>query len=268
MDGYNPYRPPTQDPTPGPILEGGPSGAPVPWTISEVLSVGFDVVLKQRPLELIGGFFLVGLLSQLPGLLPLVLMLSGIIEEGSVAAVVLQGIVMVASLVLGLFFWVGQIRVGLAAVRQEPFDFNLFFSGTDRLVPMLAVTFLAYLGVVLGVLLLVVPGFIVAMGWALSGPLVVDAGYSPVEALRESWEAMRGHKLQMFLFGIVATLMLFAGLCACYVGFLIVMPAVTIAFLEAYRRITGRMNGASVVPMQSAPAAGLNEGWMTPPRAF
>lgn len=265
MDGYNPYRPPTQDPTPGPILEGGPSGAPVPWTISEVLNVGFGAV-KQRPLELIGGFFLVALLSQLPGLLPLVLTLTGIIEEGSVIYFVLQAVVMVGGLVLGSFLWVGQIRVGLAAARQEPFDFNLFFSGADRLVPMMVMTVLAYLGVIFGMLLLIVPGIIVALGWALSGPLVVDAGYSPMEALRESWEAMRGHKLQMFLFGIVATLILFAGLCACYVGFLIVMPAVMIAFFEAYRRITGRMNGASVMPFGSVPAMGLNEGWMTPPR--
>lgn len=267
MDGYNPYRPPAQDPTPGPFLGGGPTGAPVPWTISEVLGVGFDA-LKKHPVPLIGGFFLMSVISQLPSLSPLVLTSVGIIEEMSVSALVLQIIVFVGSLALGAFVWVGQIRVGLAAARQQPVEFNLFFSGADRLVPMMVVTVLMYLGVLLGIVLLIVPGIVLALGWALAGPLVVDAGYSPMEALRESWEVMKGHKLQMFLFGIVAALICVAGLCACYVGLLVVMPAIVVAFLEAFRRITGRMEGPSDVLLPSAIAAGTNEGWMTPPRAL
>lgn len=268
MAGYNPYAPPTQDPTPvAPAWEGGPSGAPVPWTISEVLNVGFGAV-KQRPVALIGGFFLVLLLSLLPEMLPPVLTLSGVIKEGSGLYFGLQGIVMLVALVLGSFLWVGQIRVGLAAARQLPFDINLFFSGADRLVPMMVMSVLVYVGVTLGMVLLIVPGVVLALGWALAGPLVVDAGYAPMEALRESWEAMKGHKLQMFLFGIVSVLILSAGFCACCVAFLIVLPAVMIAYMEAFRRITGRMNGAAATPVQGPPpgGAGAVGGWMAPPR--
>jgi hypothetical protein len=257
----NPYAPPTQDPSAAASsLTGGAAGGPVPWTISEVLGVGFNAV-KARPVELVGGFFLVLLLSQLPGVIPLLLAGSGIVGEGSALHLALQGVVLLASLVIGPFFWVGQIRVALAAARQESFDFGLFFSGADRLLPMIGVTILSYLGISMGLLLLIVPGILVAIGWSLAGPLIVDASDSPLEALSESWEATKGHKLQLFLLGLCGLGLMLVGLCACYVGIFVVLPALVVAYMEAYRRITGRMSGASAGASSSAQTA-----WMTPPR--
>ncbi len=268
MDGSNPYAPPTRDPAPAsPVVAGAPVGAPGPWTISEVLNVGFDA-LKRRPVELIGGFFLVTLLGQIPAQLPTVLTLTQVIQPGSTVAIVTQVVCTIGALFVGSFFWVGQLRVVLAAARQEPFDFGLYFSGGDRFLAMLAVNFLVYLGVALGMVLLIVPGIVLALGWALAGPLVVDANYSAVEALRESWEAMRGQKMQLFLFGLVASLVCFAGMCACYVGIFVVAPALLIAYAEVYRRITGRMSGGALAGAQAAFAVptAAGSGYMTPPR--
>jgi uncharacterized membrane protein len=89
-----------------------------------------------------------------------------------------------------------------------------------------------------------------------------------MEALRESWEVMRGNKLQMFLLALVSTLVCFAGLCACYVGLFVVLPAIVIAYAEVYRRVTGRMDGGTP-SLGAVPAGGVGgaaPNYMTPPR--
>lgn len=271
MEGYNPYAPPARDPAPaGPAFSGGPTMGPQPWTISEVLNVGFSA-LKQRPVELIGGYFLVGLLSQLPAQLPNILSLTGVVRQETPVFWVLQAVSGLGALIIGSFLWVGQIRVALAAARQQPFEFGLFFSGADRFLPTLGVNLLLYFGALLGFLLLIIPGVVLALGWALAAPLVVDAGYSPTEALRESWERMRGNKMQMFLLLLVSMLVCLAGLCACYVGLFAVLPALFVAYAEVYRRVTGRMDsGAAGFATFASPAGASSMGgaasYMTPPR--
>lgn len=211
----------------------------MPWTISEVLNVGFSAV-RKRPLELIGGCFLINLLAQLPGQLPLVLSLAGVVGENTPIFWAIQVVSLVGSLILGPYAWVGQLRVALAAARDEDFDFGLFFSGGDRMLPMLAAMVLVYLGAGLGLLLLIVPGVILLLGWALVSVFIADTELGVMESLRESWEATQGHKGSLFLFYLVSCLVCMAGLCACYVGLLVVLPAVMVAFAEVYRRVTGR----------------------------
>jgi len=220
-------------------MAGAPRGAPMPWTISEVLNVGFAAV-RKRPLELIGGFFLINLLAQLPGQLPLVLSLAGVVSETTPVFWVIQVVSLLGSMIVGAYAGVGQLRVALAAARDEEFDFGLFFSGGDRMLPMLGAMMLVYLGGLLGMLLLIIPGIILLLGWGLVGALIADTDVGVMESLRESWEAMQGHKVSLLLFFLVSGLLSIAGLCACYVGLFVVLPAIVVAFAEVYRRVTGR----------------------------
>lgn len=222
------------------MAAGHPAGAPVPWTISEVLNVGFNAV-KAHPGELIGGFFLAAIIPQLPGQIPVLLDAMGVISSSSVAYWVIHALGLLTMFFVGSFLWVGQIRIALAAARQQPVDLGLLFSGGDRVIPMAILSIVLYVCVLLGTILLVVPGIIVALGCALAAPLIVEANLGPLEALRESWEAMNGHKLSLFLFGLVGILISLAGVCACYVGFLVVYPALVVAYAEIFRRVTGRM---------------------------
>lgn len=241
MDGYNPYAPPTRDPT-APRGGGAPQGIPQDWEIGEVLTAGVNAV-KKNPLELIGGFFVVFLLSILPGQVPTVLQLLGVVGADSVIFYALAFIFGLLGALVGAYFWVGEARVALAAVRGEPVDFGMFFSGADRMVPMFVANLLVSLGVACGILLLVVPGIVLAMGWSLSMFLVADAEESPVEAIKSSWELTQGHKMKLFLFFLACTLVVVAGVCACYVGVFVALPVIVIAFADIYRRVTGRMGG-------------------------
>lgn len=51
----------------------------------------------------------------------------------------------------------------------------------------------AGLGILLGFVLLVIPGLIVAARWSLASPILIASEKSVFEALRESWRATRDH---------------------------------------------------------------------------
>ncbi len=241
MDGYNPYAPPTRDPT-APREGGAPNGQPQPWEIGEVLTVGINA-LKRDPLELVGGFFVAMLVGAVPGQLPNILVWTGVLSQDSIIFYTLAGIMMIVGWLVGSYLWAGALRVALSAARQEPVDFAQFFSGGDRMVALLIANFLVSLGTAFGIILLIVPGVVLAAGWSLASFLVVDAEESPIEAMKASWELTQGHKMKIFLFGLASFLLFILGACACYIGMFAAIPVVVVAFAEVYRRITGRMGG-------------------------
>jgi hypothetical protein len=74
----------------------------------------------------------------------------------------------------------------------------------------LGVSILSGLGLILGLLLFVVPGLILAARWTIAAPLVVAHGMGATEAMRESWELTRASQWQLvllyFLYGAILVL--------------------------------------------------------------
>jgi len=109
-----------------------------------------------------------------------------------------------------------------------------FVQGTPRrYLAFLGQGILMSLGVVAGLLLLVIPGLILAARWSIAQPLLVGRGMSATHALGKSWEETRGHVVPIILAGIVL-----------FVGFIFVAGAV-IALL-------GEEDTISVIAVQLA----------------
>ncbi len=67
---------------------------------------------------------------------------------------------------------------------------------------LLGISILATLGLLGGLLLLVVPGVVLALGWAVAVPVCVIERKSVFESFRRSWYLTSGHRLTIF--GMVA----------------------------------------------------------------
>jgi hypothetical protein len=220
--------------------------------------------VRKYPFGLIGGFALVTLLGSLPMQIPSVLLLTGVIAANSTVYWALSGVCFVLSLLLHSFLLVGEVRVALAVLRDDIFDFSLFFSGGERAVTMLLAIVVAVIAAFFGFLFLLVPGVIIGLKLALTIYLVGDTEDSPIEALSESWEAMRGHAFHLWLFyvlivvfmiGVIVVTFLFVPALLgsfvavaifgvlFYVGLLAAVPVLFVAFADVYRRVTGRMGG-------------------------
>jgi len=91
------------------------------------------------------------------------------------------------------------------------------------------------IGFVIGLILLVVPGIILAIGWGFAPYLVVEQGAGPIDSLKRSWELTRGNRWTLFLLGLALIGLNILGFCALVVGLLITLPVSTLAGVHAYR---------------------------------
>jgi uncharacterized membrane protein len=128
---------------------------------------------------------------------------------------------------------------------------------------------LAYLaGMVLttlGVCALFVGTYVVAGLLMFVWPVLVDRKIGPIEAMRESFEMLKGEWLMATLFLFVAQLVASLGIYACYIGFVFTFPLMYIAPALLYRRfvdfaqtppsVSPYPRGQSIAPPTEQPSA-------------
>lgn len=237
MMEHNPYAAPTVDPTAS--LKPAAGIGPQDWTIGHAIGVGWEAT-KANPLPLIGGFTLIMIINQ--GIQSVAQTALGIGGDPTDPMAAFTGAMafMPIAIVLSIYFTIGQVRVALAAARGEEFQFARFFSGFDRLLPGILVSIVVYLGIVVGMLFLIIPGIIIALGWSMVVPLIADSKLGLGEMLSESWNSTKGQRGQIFLFYLACTGVALLGLLALGIGILVALPVIMIAMAEVYMCVTGR----------------------------
>lgn len=113
-----------------------------------------------------------------------------------------------------------------------------------------AATLLVGLAVVVGLLLLIVPGIIFALMFMFTSFIVIDRNLGPIEAMKESKRITHGHKWQLFGLGLLLALINLGGAIAFGVGLLVTIPVTSLAFTHAYRVL-----GARPLPAEAAATA-------------
>ena len=121
------------------------------------------------------------------------------------------------------FVLTGPLTAGLYAMmlhvhRHEPVVFPDLFEGFREFGRAFGVYVLSFLAVVLGLILLIVPGVILAVGLWPALFLVMDDDLGVMDALKEAWAMTDGYRLQLFVLGVVLFFVFLAGLLAFVVG--------------------------------------------------
>jgi hypothetical protein len=75
---------------------------------------------------------------------------------------------------------------------------DLYRTSGSRLAPMLGVAILTGIGIGIGLVLLIVPGILLAIRWAVATPIVMLEGLGARAAMRRSEELVRGHRRDVF----------------------------------------------------------------------
>ncbi len=145
----------------------------------------------------------------------------------------------VISVALGAFFSVGTLRMSLDAARGRTPELGTLFMGGDRFLPMLAARVLTFLAAGAGCCLLLVPGLVIYLGLFVTWYYVADSRMGPIDALRASWLATRGHKgdlciLLLSYFGISLL-----GVLSCCVGIVGSEAFCAVATAIIYLRLSG-----------------------------
>jgi hypothetical protein len=154
----------------------------------------------------------------------------------------------------------GVYRFALLAARGEPRTFGDVFSGGRWFAASLTLMALAGLislpatvvPIVMRVqaapqalsfpvmMLLLIPGFLVTLGWSMALPLIVDRGMGGVEAIKESWRITTGQRFNIFVTMLLLGLVILGGCCLCGVGAVIGAAITPIAIAFIYLRLTGQ----------------------------
>ena len=111
----------------------------------------------------------------------------------------------------------------------------------------LAATVLVGLAILLGLLLLIVPGIIFGLMFMFTSFIVIDRALGPIDAMKESKRITSGYRWRLLGFILLLALINLAGVIALVVGLLITVPVTSIAFANAYRVLSDRA-GAQPVP--------------------
>jgi len=157
-------------------------------------------------------------------------------EPGAVRTTLLINL---ASLVVRSFLDGGVNRFCLNIVRGRPYGLGDVFAGARLFPAFLAMNLIWSFAVGFGLVLFIVPGVILALGWAVAEPALVDASLSPIAALSWSWERTKGSRGKLFVFFLMMIAVMLLGACAFGVGVFIAIPLVWIARAWIYVQLAG-----------------------------
>jgi uncharacterized membrane protein/phage FluMu protein Com len=193
----------------------------------------------------IGGMLLMMVCNMMIGVFLQVILavaLAAIADQAGDAGVILIMLLQqVVSQLVGAFFAVGIILFMLRIARGQGADYAVIFGGGPYLLRALAVQILLGLLVLVGVILLIVPGIIFALMFSQALFMLVDQRTGIIDAFKRSSEAMRGNKLTVLALWIVTgALGVLLGLVTCLVGFIFVLPFWGLLTAVVYLDVTGQ----------------------------
>jgi hypothetical protein len=125
--------------------------------------------------------------------------------------------------------------VFLKAVRREKIEIKDMFAVFERnywnaVIASLVTTII----IVIGLFMFIVPGIIFACRLAFVPYLVIDEKMEAMEALKASWAMTKGHGWTIFFMGLLAFLIIIAGLIVLIFGVLISAMWISAAFAILY----------------------------------
>jgi len=134
------------------------------------------------------------------------------------------------------------IAMGLTAFTLHAHDDMSKVSMEDLWHPQsfwnyLGASILTGLIVLVGLVLLIVPGIIFTLMFAFVKYLVIDRDLNPVAAMKESERITHGHRLELLLFFLALVGFNILGLLALAVGLLVTVPVSMLAIAHAYRTL-------------------------------
>lgn len=117
-------------------------------------------------------------------------------------------------------------------------DYNILFSGFSRFAETLVAGLLISLAVSLGFVFLIVPGIVLYLGFGMTFFIMSDdRNISGIDAMQESWNMMKGHKMELFMLEIRFIGWLLLCVLTCGILSLWISPYITLAKFNFYRQL-------------------------------
>jgi uncharacterized membrane protein len=188
------------------------------------------------------GLFVIGIISFIIGIPTWM----GEWTQDAAAASILGFFAFVYSILVNWPVQYGMAFAYLKAARGDRLETKDMFEAFKNYWNAVLASLLVGVIIVIGLVLLIVPGIIFACKLAFTPYLVVDRKMAVMEALEESWRMTGGHAWKVFLIGLLAIPICIVGLLCFIVGIIISIMWVSLAFASLYHAVSS--SGKASVP--------------------
>lgn len=132
----------------------------------------------------------------------------------------------------------GSSIIFVHAARKQKVDFKYLVSGfSENYVHIILANLLVFALVMIGVIMLIIPGIIIGCRLAFVKFLVMDKKMDPITAVEESWRLTKGHGWTIFAMALVSFFIIIFGLLMLIIGILPAIMWVSGAFATIYNDV-------------------------------
>ncbi|HWB09592.1 MAG TPA: hypothetical protein VG826_10220 [Pirellulales bacterium] len=162
--------------------------------------------------------------------------------------IVIQGL----GFLFGTWLELGMAIYMLKTARGESAGIGDLFAGGPYWPAAILARFLYFLGIVVGSVLLIVPGIIVALMFSQYMYLIIDRREGPLDALGTSYRLTNGSKGHLFILGIAVIGVNMLGFLACCVGIFPALGFVALMWAVAFLAMTGQPTVDAILEQPAA----------------
>lgn len=198
------------------------------FRIKEALTYGYDTFKKNWKFLVI-----VFAIVYVAGLLP-----SLMVKWSSANYTPLITLLSILLFVVQLILGIGVIVISLKIVDNKKPELSDLVSHYPLLLNYFLGALLYVAVIVVGVVLLIVPGIIWGIKYQYTTYLIIDKKMSPLEAFRKSGKITEGNKWNLFLLGLAFAVLYIIGEILFHVGLVLTLPIISLAGVHVYRKLS------------------------------
>lgn len=233
----NPFAPGGATTAPGSI--GGGSLDPVPMEVQPILTRCWEL-FTANPLLVFGAVLLPAIPAVIIGVADggLQIAAESDYEMASTYAIIRLGLT-IASTLIGVFFQLGMVRIFLNLARGDEADIGMLVGGGRHYLAGFLASIIVGVAVMLGFILLIIPGIILSLGLQFTFYALVDRDLGAMDAVTESWRITDGHKVSIFVINFVIGILAIVFSCITLgIGYFAVVPVLSLTQAVMYHSLT------------------------------
>ncbi len=209
-----------------------------PIDVGACVKRGFELTKRNFGTILLVGLVYVGALFGLTfvgGILEGLVGSAGDPSQNSSAVILVTGLVTIVNQVVSILLSLGLIRIGLNFVSGKPVSVGQLFGEGHKLLPAIGASILFGIMVVIGFVLLIVPGIYISLRYGQFLNAMVDRDLGVMDSFSYSSSITTNNRLNLFVLGLLSFAIVIAGILALVLGLLFAYPLVWLAWMVAFR---------------------------------
>ena len=187
----------------------------------------------------------------------------GIFQENVGEESAFGALISLVSFVATILLELGMIRVFLNLVDHKEAKIEQLFSESHHFFRCLGAFILFGLGVLIGLILLIIPGIYIALRYGFFAYFIIDKDTKIMESFEKSANVTKGIKWQLIVFALAMLGVNILGFLCLGIGLLFTIPVTSLSFAVLYRRLVS--NGQSEVNTTKAPETVPSDTPLVPP---